>query len=99
MSFTSDKASPILLKGFSKVYRIFYQLIYLIIEQDDPEIGPALYSIVFAGKVEAYHKWNTIQVLHSRVGSWPCPQTIGSAGKARQEPTLEWSTWKVFHLW
>jgi hypothetical protein len=56
MSFTSDKASPILLKGFSKVYRIFYQLIYLIIEQDDPEIGPALYSIVFAGKVEAYHK-------------------------------------------
>ncbi len=44
MSFTSDKASPILLKEFSKVYRIFFQLIYLIIEQDDPEIGPALTS-------------------------------------------------------
>jgi hypothetical protein len=32
--------------------------------------------------------WNTFQVFHSRVGPWPCPQTLDYAGKARQGQTL-----------
>ncbi len=47
---------------------------------------------MFAGKAGA------LQVLHSRVGSWPRPQTIDWSGKASQEQTLLLIT-KILNLW
>ncbi len=33
-------------------------------------------SFLFAGKLGAYPNEETFRCLHSRVGSWPCPQTV-----------------------
>jgi hypothetical protein len=40
-------------------------------------------SLIFAGKVGAF------QVLNSRVGIWPYPQTLDQAGKDCQGQTLQ----------
>jgi hypothetical protein len=44
---------------------------------------------MFAGKAIAYSREGTFQVLHSRVDPWPYPQTLDSAGRARQGQTLQ----------
>ncbi len=45
---------------------------------------------MFAGEARAYlsEGWSTFQVLYSRVGFWPYPQTLDTDGKACQEQTL-----------
>jgi len=43
---------------------------------------------VFVMNATARHMQKHFQALHSRVGSWPYPQTSGKAGKACQGQTL-----------
>ncbi len=45
-------------------------------------------GLVFVGKARNLPKWSPFQVLFSRVGSWPCPQTLDFAGKAFQGQTF-----------
>jgi hypothetical protein len=42
--------------------------------------------------------WSTYQVLHSRVGSWPYPQSLDYAGESWQGQTLELIT-KISNYW
>jgi hypothetical protein len=49
-------------------------------------------SLMFVGKAEAY------QVLHSRVGSWPHPETLYKAEKVCQGQTL-WLITKIHKLY
>ncbi len=41
-------------------------------------------SLMYVGKARSLPKSSLFQVLHSRVGSWPCPQTFDQARKACQ---------------
>ncbi len=50
--------------------------------------------------------WSAIQVVYSRVGSWPNPQTLDLSGKACHGQTLQYITifhklymWKVLWHW
>jgi hypothetical protein len=46
--------------------------------------GKPFQSILMFVAKRSLTNWRTFQMLHSRVGSWPCPQTIDWAGKACQ---------------
>jgi hypothetical protein len=49
---------------------------------------PLQLSVVSVGEAGAYLSEAPFNVLHSRVGSWPRPQTLDQAGKTCQRQTL-----------
>ncbi len=41
-------------------------------------------TVTYETFLKVLQEWNTFQVLHSRVGAWPYPQTLDWTGKACQ---------------
>ncbi len=48
-----------------------------------------VYTVNVGGKARSLNKFITFQILHSRGGFWPCPQTFEQAGNTCQRQTVQ----------